>query len=70
LEVYAHLSGQRNARMEPYFWLIHAEALRSVDDFASARIWATRALDASRRYDAPDAASIRDAEAAMARLSG
>jgi serine/threonine-protein kinase len=67
---FENLVGARDVRSGPYLWLIHAEALRSVDDFASARIWATRALDASRRYDAPDAASIRDAEAVMARLVG
>lgn len=67
---FENLVGARDVRSGPYLWLIHAEALRNVDDHVSARIWATRALDASRRYDAPEAPSIRDAEAALSRLSG
>lgn len=67
---FENLVGARDVRTGPYLWLIHAEALRRVDDYATARIWATRALDASRRYDAPDAASIKEAEAVMARLLG
>ena len=67
---FENLVGPRDVRSGPYLWLIHAEALRNVDDHVSARIWATRALDASRRYDAPDAQSIRDAEATLSRLSG
>ena len=65
---FENLVGARDVRTGPYLWLVHAEALRRVDDYATARIWATRALDASRRYDAPDAASIKEAEAVMARL--
>ena len=67
---FENLVGARDVRTGPYLWLIHAEALRNVDDYASARIWATRALDASRRYDVPDAASIREAQAVLARLLG
>lgn len=67
---FENIVGPRDVRSGPYLWLIHAEALRRVHDFASARIWTTRALDASRRYDAPDAASIKEAEAVMARLLG
>lgn len=67
---FENLVGARDVRTGPYLWLIHAEALRNVDDHVTARIWATRALDASRRYDAPDTAAIRDAEAMLARLSG
>lgn len=67
---FENLVGARDVRTGPYLWLIHAEALRNVDDYASARIWATRALDASRRYDAPDAPSIREAQDMMSRLLG
>lgn len=67
---FENLVGERDVRTGPYLWLIHAEALRNVDDHVSARIWATRALEASLRYDAPDAASIRDAKTMLSRLSG
>lgn len=65
---FENLVGRHDVRTGPRLWLIHAESLRRVADFASARIWALRALEASRRYDAPQAASIQEAEAMLARL--
>ncbi len=63
---FENLAGRRDVRTGPYLWLIHAESLRRVDDAASSRIWAQRALEASKRYDAPHAPSIRDAEKMLA----
>lgn len=65
---FENIVGSRDVRTGPYLWLIHAESLRQVDDHASARIWAQRALEASRRYDAPGAASIREAERMLAKI--
>ncbi len=65
VEMFAHVSGRRDVRTGPYLWLIHAEALRRSGDTQGAQEWAGRALDASRRYDDPSAASIRNAEEAV-----
>ncbi|THD03501.1 hypothetical protein B1810_09640 [Panacagrimonas perspica] len=65
---FENIVGARDVRTGPYLWLIHAESLRRVDDLPSARIWAERALEASKRYDAPGAPSIRAAERALARI--
>ncbi|HET7777421.1 MAG TPA: protein kinase [Rudaea sp.] len=65
LEMFEHVDGFRNVRTGPYLWLIRADALRRSGDAKGAREWAQRALDASRRYDDPSAASIREAEAAV-----
>jgi len=65
VEAFEHVLGRRDVRSGPYLWLVHAEALRRHGDRAAARSWAERALEASRRYDAPGAASIAQAEAAL-----
>ena len=65
IDMFEHVDGFRNVRTGPYLWLIRSEALRQSGDSKGAREWAQRALDASRRYDDPSAASIRNAEAAM-----
>jgi hypothetical protein len=65
---FENIVGARDVRTGPYLWLIHAESLRRVDDHPSARIWAERALEASKRYDAPGAPSVRAAERALARI--
>jgi len=65
---FENIVGARDVRTGPYLWLIHAESLRRVDDHPSARIWAERALEASKRYDAPGTPSIREAERALARI--
>ena len=65
VESFAQVTGRRDVRSGPYLWLIHAEALRRSGAVAEARTWAQRALDASRRYDAPEAASIKLAQAAL-----
>jgi hypothetical protein len=49
--------------------LIQSEAIQRSGDNKSASDRAQRALDASRRYDDPAAASIRDAEIAL-RVTG
>ncbi|HEY6942200.1 tetratricopeptide repeat protein, partial [Dokdonella sp.] len=65
VDAFEHVLGRRDVRSGPYLWLVHAEALRRRGDRAAARSWAERALEASRRYDAPGAASIAQAEAAL-----
>jgi tetratricopeptide (TPR) repeat protein len=65
VEQFAKVTGRRDVRVGPYLWLIHAQALRRSGDVRQAHDWAQRALDASRKYDAPEAKSIRDAEAAL-----
>jgi tetratricopeptide (TPR) repeat protein len=63
-------SGFRDVRMGPYLWLIHSEILRKNADPRGAREWAQRALEASRRYDHPSAASIAEAAAAVRLTDG
>ena len=65
VEIFAHVTGRRDVRTGPYLWLVHSEILRRSGDLPAARDWAQRALDASRKYDAPSAPSIRQAEAAL-----
>jgi len=65
IDMFEHVDGFRNVRTGPYLWLIRAEALRRSGDNGRAREWAQRALDASRHYDDPSAASIRNAQAAV-----
>ncbi len=65
VESFAQVTGRRDVRVGPHLWLIHAEALRRSGDAHRAREWAQRALDASRRYDDPSAASIHQAELAL-----
>jgi tetratricopeptide (TPR) repeat protein len=65
VEQFEKVTGRRDVRAGPYLWLIHAQALRRSGDVRQAHDWAQRALDASRTYDAPEAESIRDAEAAL-----
>jgi tetratricopeptide (TPR) repeat protein len=64
------VTGFRDVRMGPYLWLIHSETLRKTGDVRRAREWAQRALEASRRYDHPSAASIAEAEAAVRLTDG
>jgi serine/threonine-protein kinase len=68
--MFEHVDGFRNVRTGPYLWLIRAEALRRSGDSGGARELAQRALDASRGYDDPSAASIRDAEASLKAVAG
>jgi len=57
-----HVTGLRDLRVAPMLWLIRAEVLRAAHETREAREWAAKALAASRRYDAPEAASIREAQ--------
>jgi serine/threonine-protein kinase len=65
VESFAQVTGRRDVRSGPYVWLIHAQALRRSGDVRQAQEWAQRALDASRKYDAPEAQSIKLAEAEL-----
>ncbi|MBS0613854.1 MAG: serine/threonine protein kinase [Proteobacteria bacterium] len=60
-----HVTGLRDLRVAPMLWLIQAEVLRAAHETREARQWAAKALAASRRYDAPEAASIREAQRLM-----
>ena len=62
---FAQVTGRRDVRTGPTLWLSRSAALLRAGDAPGAREWAQRALDASRRYDDPSAASIRQAEAAL-----
>jgi serine/threonine-protein kinase len=64
------LNGLYDLRIEPDVWLAHSAALLAGGDRAGARAWAGKALDASRRYDAPASASILRAEAAVRAAAG
>jgi serine/threonine-protein kinase len=70
IRMYEHVTGFRDVRMGPYLWLIHSEVLRKVGERQGARDWAQRALDASRRYDDPTAASIAEAQSALQLAAG
>ena len=65
LDGFAHATGVYDVRAEPYLLLIRAQAERRSGDEAAAQASARRALEQSRRYDAPAASAIRDAEAAL-----
>jgi serine/threonine-protein kinase len=65
LAAYAKPSGDYDVRTGPYLLLIRADVQRRSGDLAAARESARRALEQSRRYDAPEAKSIRAAEAAL-----
>lgn len=59
---WAHVTGLRDLRVGPMLWLIRAEVLRAAHEMHEASEWAARALEASRRYDAPESDSIREAK--------
>ena len=70
IEDFGHATGFRDVRVGPYLWLIESQAALRADDRAAARDWAQRALDASSRYDDAQAASIRNARAALDAAAG
>jgi serine/threonine-protein kinase len=65
VESFKHVTGRRDVRSGPYLWLIHAEALRQSGQTREAHDLAQRALDASRKYDAPESEAIKLAESAL-----
>jgi eukaryotic-like serine/threonine-protein kinase len=69
IDAFDHPTGLRDVRVGPYLWLIQAEAQRRSGDFRAAHDWARRALDASRKYDAPESKTIKAAEAALKQTS-
>ena len=69
VESFAQVTGRRDVRAGPYLWLIHAEALRRSGNLREGREWAQRALDASRKYDAPESKTIKLAETALQQTS-
>jgi serine/threonine-protein kinase len=65
VEMFGNVTGLYDVRTGPLIWLIHSEALRRAGENAKALEWAQRALNASRQYDDPAAASIAAAQAAV-----
>lgn len=65
VDLFTSFHGDTDVRTGPKIWLVRSQALRLAGDTQSAAQWAQRALDASSRYDAPSAASIAQARAAL-----
>jgi hypothetical protein len=63
LEDWKGVRGFRDVRMGPYLERVRATVLLASGDGALARALALSALNASRGYDSPTAASIAEAEA-------
>lgn len=59
VEAFERVVGRRDVRSGPPLWLLRAAVLLRAGDHAGARGWAQRALEASRRYDAPEARRSR-----------
>ncbi|MET0808960.1 MAG: hypothetical protein ABWX93_09425, partial [Pseudoxanthomonas sp.] len=59
------VQGLHDARLQPRLWLLHSHLLLRSGDAKGARQWAVKALQASRRYDAPGAPSLAEAETAV-----
>jgi serine/threonine-protein kinase len=66
LQAYKNLSGYFDVRIGPYVWARAAAALLVSGDAAGAAGLAGQALDASRRYDAPESVEIGAAAATLA----
>jgi eukaryotic-like serine/threonine-protein kinase len=62
IDTFEHIADTRDVRTGPYLWLILGDVLRRGGDAKQADEWVTRALDASRRYDVPEAPSIAAAK--------
>jgi serine/threonine-protein kinase len=58
LEVFARAKGNVDVRTGPRLWRTHADALEATGDAVAAREWRDRALEASRRYDAPTSPTV------------
>ena len=65
IDAFDHATGNRDVRVGPYLWLIRSQIALRQGDRTAAHESAQRALDASVRYDDAQAASIRDARAAL-----
>jgi len=65
LAMLEQVQGLHDARLQPRLWVLHSHLLLRSGDAKGARQWAVKALEASRRYDAPGAASLAEAETAV-----
>ena len=68
LRVLGNVSGERDARTEPYLWRIHAQALARAGEVNAAHDYAQRSLDAFRRYDDPASAQIAKSAAVLVEI--
>ena len=59
--VLERLTGLYDVRIGPMIWRVRAAALESSGDQKGASAWTARALDASRRYDAPSSPTVTTA---------
>ncbi len=69
LRVLGNVSGERDARTEPYLWRLHAQALARAGEVNAARDYAQRSLDAFRRYDDPASAQIAKSAAVLVEIN-
>jgi eukaryotic-like serine/threonine-protein kinase len=60
LEVLGKIQGIYDVRMGPRIWRTYAAALEATGDTAGAREWRAKALEASRRFDAPTSPTVAD----------
>jgi eukaryotic-like serine/threonine-protein kinase len=65
LDALQRVQGIYDVRAQPELWLVHSAVLLKRGDASGARLWAERALQASRLYDDPSSAAISAAEIAV-----
>jgi serine/threonine-protein kinase len=58
LDVLGKIEGTYDVRMGPRIWRTYAAALDATGDATGAREWRARALEASRRFDAPTSPTV------------
>lgn len=59
-ETFGKVTGSYDVRLQPRLWRTLADALEANGDTAGAREWRAKALEASRRYDAPGSPTTRE----------
>jgi len=59
------VQGLYDLRVQPQLWLVQSAVLLKSGNAVSARQWAEKALEASRRYDDPSSSAIVEAEGAV-----
>jgi len=68
LRIVGQASDRRDPHAQARLWRIHAQVLARSGDFAAARDYAQRALDAFRRDDDPASAEISKSATALAEI--
>ncbi|MBS0583878.1 MAG: protein kinase [Proteobacteria bacterium] len=67
VEMFEHVEGFRDMRVQPYLWQIRAEAALASGDAGGAREWAQKAVAAYQRCVSPESADLREARATLAK---